>query len=106
MVMIMTKYELDQKRWEQTDHTFEGFSNKVTFLAWFYIQNDQQHLGYMESITRKDKTINCNRLRVYANKHITIEPEHYFVDGFPTRFSYEVDWNEVTKYIQVKFTEG
>jgi len=105
--IVMNDSERIQKKWEQTDHTYEGFTNPVTYLAWLYIQQDNKHMKAAEQLLRKDDTINPNRLASYGKRYIEIDEgwEYHpdFVDYW--NYIYNVDWNQVAEEIQKKIVE-
>jgi hypothetical protein len=97
-------YDWDWKM-RHHDHSYEGFVNAATFLAWFYIKNDQKCLNAVTSQRRKNGTINPEKIRKmfyqyklkvddWAFEHPIKPPEgynHVLVD----RWKPKVNWLEI-----------
>jgi len=103
----MAENDIIQKKWEETDHTYEGFTNPVTYLAWLYIQQDNKHMTAVEQLLRKDDTINPKRLASYGKRYIEIDEDWQFHPDFDNhcKYTYNVNWAEVAEEIQKKIIE-
>ncbi|MCC5612179.1 hypothetical protein LC612_36995, partial [Nostoc sp. CHAB 5834] len=81
-------------------HTYEGYTNAPTYLAALYLRADGRHNQAVRSMTRKDGSINPNRVRKYFyGAKLQIDDWAWFTPGVVERneFRNEVNWAEIAK---------
>lgn len=92
--------EVARKKFMATDHTYEGYTNRPTYLAALYLRADGKHNPAIRAMVRKDGSINPNRVRKYFyGAKLKIDDWAWYTPGIVERIEFRnaVNWEEIAK---------
>ena len=100
---LCRKEALDLK-WMTRDHTCEGWANPPTCQVWLLLNNDEATQNRVLGFVRMNGTVNPKRLRDFFTRHLSIDPEAYYCDGFPEHipYRYSINWVELATAVEEK----